>query len=75
MKKECFYYEMLKNKTAGDHIKNIVVFLCYGDSDKSKLFIEDTMDSVRMNRTYPNDLEFHFKLLTELVKLEDSDDL
>lgn len=64
---------LIKPSHYTESIKNILVYLCWGDLEKSKFFITETAEDLINRRGHHT--EVHYKFLHALVRIQDSEDL
>lgn len=72
----CFTCDLLlKISHNNDSLKDMVEYLCWGDIDISKFFIDELLDSIKIRRTMVSDLDNNFRLLGGVLLLKDSEDM
>ena len=59
------------NKQYNDSILTIVLHLCWGDYENSRFFLQELLFSVNIHKSNLNELNKRFRILKEILKLED----
>ena len=70
MTKLWFSVELI-NKQYNESILTIVLHLCWGDYENSKFFLQELLFSINIHKSNLNELNKRFRILKEIIKLED----
>ena len=49
----------------------MVEYLCWGDLENSRFFIEETIESIKIRRTSVNEIVNHFRVLGGILQMKD----
>ena len=68
---DCFTNDLLlKANPNNDSLMRIVIHLSWGDPETSEFFIKEILSSIKMRRS-TEDLQYHLKVLSKLMTLND----
>lgn len=51
----------------------MVEYLCWGDLETSKFFIEELLDSIKIRRAMVNEINNNFRVLSGILLLKDTE--